>query len=68
MQKKMMKDYLKYLLPFIGIFGAYLFAFDFLPFQDFPQWVYQGYVFKHLFFLGDDFNGFFPFMVTYLLM
>jgi hypothetical protein len=45
---------------FIGMI-AYIFSFKYLPFQDFPQWVYHGHVFNQIIFHHNDFGGYFSF-------
>lgn len=44
-----------------AIIGVYLFAFEYLPLQDYPDWLYQGFLFKEYFFHGNDFGGYFSF-------
>lgn len=43
------------------IIGVYLFSFEYLPLQDYPDWLYQGYLFNQYFFHGNDFGGYFTF-------
>lgn len=43
------------------IIGVYLFSFEYLPLQDYPDWLYQGHLFNQYFFHGNDFGGYFTF-------
>src|SRR2546421_12876171 len=47
------------LLHFIPVilFGAYIFGFEYFPSQDYPQWLYQGFIFNEYFFHGNTFGG-----------
>jgi hypothetical protein len=44
-----------------AIAGFYLFSFKYLPLQDYPDWLYQGCLFKQFFFQGNDFGGYYTF-------
>lgn len=45
----------------LAIIGVYLSSFEYLPLQDYPDWLYQGYLFNQYFFHGNDFGGYFTF-------
>lgn len=45
------------LLPFLLV--AYVFSFNLLPLQDFPDWVYQGTIFREILFHDNTFDGVF---------
>jgi hypothetical protein len=45
----------------LAIIGVYLFSFEYLPLQDYPDWLYQGHIFNQYFFHGNDFGGYFSF-------
>lgn len=45
----------------LAIIGVYLFSFEYLPLQDYPDWLYQGHLFNQYFFHGNDFGGYFTF-------
>jgi hypothetical protein len=47
-----------HLLPVL-LFGIYIFGFEYIPTQDYPDWLYQGFVFNQFFFHGNSFGGFF---------
>jgi hypothetical protein len=44
---------------FLSFIVIYIFGFEYLPLQDYPNWVYHGYLFNQYVFHGDTFNGFF---------
>ncbi len=48
----------KHFIP-IAIIALYLFTFEFLPLQDYPDWLYQGHLFNQYVFHGNDFGGYF---------
>lgn len=39
----------------------YLFSFEYLPLQDYPDWLYEGHLFNQYVFHGNDFGGYFSF-------
>lgn len=39
--------------------AVYIFSFQYLPLQDFPQWIYHGHVFNQIVFHSNDFGGYF---------
>jgi hypothetical protein len=41
--------------------AIYAFYFQYLPYQDFPQWIYHGHVFNQIVFHHNDFGGYFWF-------
>lgn len=45
----------------LAIIGVHLFSFEYLPLQDYPDWLYQGHLFNQYFFHGNDFGGYFTF-------
>ena len=47
-----------HVLPVL-LFGIYLFGFEYIPTQDYPDWLYQGFVFNKFVFHGNTFGGFF---------
>jgi len=44
---------------FLSLIAIYVFGFEYLPLQDYPNWLYHGYVFNQYVFHGDTFGGFF---------
>lgn len=48
-------------LALLGIIGIYTFYFTYIPYQDFPQWIYHGHVFNQMVFHHNNFGGFFWF-------
>jgi hypothetical protein len=49
-----------HLLP-VALIGLYFLAFTYPPFQDYPNLLYQGFVFNEYVFHGNSFGGFFHF-------
>jgi hypothetical protein len=48
-------------LFFIVLIAIYIFGFEYLPMQDYPNWLYQGFLFKEYLLYGDMLHGFFHF-------
>ena len=46
-------------LILIALIAIFIFAFEYLPFQDFPILLYQGFVFNQIVFHGNTFGGLF---------
>ena len=46
-------------ITLIVFIAAFIFGFDYLPFQDYPNLVYQGFVFNQIVFHGNTFGGMF---------
>src|SRR5579872_3464603 len=46
---------------FVSLFACLIFGFRYLPFQDYPVHLYQGFVFNQVLFHGNTFGGFFHF-------
>ncbi len=44
---------------FIILIAVYVFRFEYLPLQDYPNWLYQGFIFNEYVFHANTFNGFF---------
>lgn len=50
----------EFLDPFlVTLIGIYIFGFRYIPMQDYPNWLYQGFLFKEYLLNGNSFNGFF---------
>ena len=60
MKKQFPKDLIIHLF-LMGVVVVYIFSFQYLPLQDFPQWIYHGHVFNQILFHHNDFGGFFSF-------
>jgi len=45
-------------LPIL-LFGIYIFGFEYIPTQDYPDWLYQGFVVNKYVFHGYTFGGYF---------
>lgn len=48
-----------YHLAAIILIIVYLFSFEYLPLQDYPDWLYQGHLFNQYVFHGNDYGGYF---------
>jgi hypothetical protein len=55
-----MKKYILHVL-YVSFFAIIIFGFQYLPLQDYPVLIYQGFVFNQAVFHGFDFGGFFHF-------
>ncbi|MEI8135474.1 MAG: hypothetical protein WCH46_10465 [bacterium] len=44
---------------FLSLFGVLLFGFQFIPLQDYPALLHQGFVFNEYFFHANNFGGFY---------
>src|SRR5438876_10787789 len=52
----------KYLhVLFLAMTIALIFGFEYPSIQDYPNWLYHGYVFNEIIFHGNSFGGFFHF-------
>jgi hypothetical protein len=45
----------------VFLIAVYIFGFKYLPLQDYPNWLYQGFLFKEYLVHGQMLNGFFHF-------
>jgi len=45
----------------LGMVALYVFYFSYIPYEDFPEWIYHGHVFNQIVFHHNDFGGYFWF-------
>jgi hypothetical protein len=57
--KKNRRNWIFLDLFFITLLAAYIFGFQYLPLQDYPNWLYQGFIFKEYVFDANSFHGYF---------